>query len=466
MRQTILVPLDGSELGEAALPWATLIAQAQGYSLTLVRIVPPPYFPTGEAGGYLPPDVYDELVEVDHQAAQDYLDGIRSRVESNGVSAVTVVRDGSPFEAIHDIADEVGAYAVAMASHGRGGFKRFLLGSVAERVLQQATIPVLLVRATGAGQTPSLTRLLIPLDGSVLASQGLDEARQLAAAGATFILVRIVEPVYKVVDRNTAVMVPDGPATDQAEETARNDISVVARSLREEGLRVETIVRRGRPAAEILDVLSTAKIDLVVMTTHGRTGASRWLAGSVADEVFRHAERPIFLVSARTVTARATGPFAVRDLMTRDVDFVREDDTVGVALRKLLRRGVSGAPVVNEKGELVGVVSELDLLAWHARAVDQLSNSDVETGADLDPSDYARRLETETIRPFVSRPALSVDESEELSVAVRLLLDRGIRRLAVTRDGRFVGILSRPDVLRAIVGQQSAAKEKETVPVS
>lgn len=459
MAQTIVVPLDGSDLGESALPWAALIAKARGDSLTLVRVVPWPDIPAGEFGGYISPHVYDEILEAERDTARTYLDEVKARLEGQGIQATTVVREGLAAEGIHDVADELGAYAVAMASHGRGGMTRLVLGSVAERILQQATIPVLLVRTGARVVAPSLSRLLVPLDGSALAERGLDEARQLSSPGATFVLIRIVEPVYQLIAGDEAVAVVDEEATARGEGEAAEYLARVAGPLRDGGFRAETSVRRGRAATELLSALAESNADVLVMTTHGHTGPVRWLMGSVADEVFRHADRPVFLVSARTLAARAAGPYAVRDLMTRDVTSVQEDETVIAVLRKLLRRRVSGAPVIDAKGELVGVVSEHDLLAWHAHLVDQLSKSEL----DLDPSEYGRRLETESIAQIVTRPPISIDESADLSAAIRIFLDRRLRRLAVTGNGRLVGIISRADVLKGMAARWEAVSDEEAI---
>jgi nucleotide-binding universal stress UspA family protein/predicted transcriptional regulator len=445
MAQTIIVPLDGSELAETALPWAALLAKQRGLTVTLVRVIPWPDIPAGEFGGYFSPEVYDEVLAAERGTAEEYLGRIRAQMEP-GVQVSTVLREGLAPEGIHDVADEQGAYAVVMASHGRGGVARLVLGSVAERILHQATLPVFLIRASSRPRTPALQRILVPLDGSSLAERGLDQARELAAQGATLVLVRIVEPVYDVIAGDEAATVVNEEATVQAEADAEQYLTEIGQSLAGSGLQTETVMRRGRSANVLLSIIESAGVDAVVMTTHGSSGPTRWLLGSVADEVFRHTERPVFLVSARMLTARVTGRFAVRDLMTRDLEYVEENETVISVLRKLIRRRVSGAPVVNGKGELVGVISEHDLLAWHAKVVDDLSKDEL----NLDPARYASRIEQDNIHHLVSRPAVSIDESADLNAATRMLIERRLRRLAVTNSGRLVGIISRADVLKGM----------------
>jgi CBS domain-containing protein len=186
--------------------------------------------------------------------------------------------------------------------------------------------------------------------------------------------------------------------------------------------------------------------DAVVMTTHGHTGPTRWLMGSVADEVFRHTDRPVMLVSARTLIRRVADPFMVRDLMARDVEYVSEDETVISVARKLLRRRISGAPVLSRDGELVGVITEHDLLNWHAQVVNELEKNE----NSLDPTVYAERVSNETIEHLYNKPAVSIDEAADLNAATRILIDRRIRRLSVTSNGRLVGIISRADILKGM----------------
>ncbi len=147
MAKTIVVPVDGSELGERAIPWASQLARQLGLSVTLVRVVPWPDIPASEFGGYISPETYDQVIAAEQETAREYLDRLQSQWSKDGLTVLTVIRHGKATEGIHDVADELGAYAIAMASHGRGGFQRLVLGSVAERLIQQATIPVLLVRA-------------------------------------------------------------------------------------------------------------------------------------------------------------------------------------------------------------------------------------------------------------------------------------------------------------------------------
>lgn len=457
MSQTLLVPLDGTESGEAALPWATRLARARGLALVLVRVLSRPFLSSRvTVGGYMTPEGYDHGRATDREVATAYLERVRERVlaedpsASSGPAVETAVREGDPARNLLDLADEVGAYAIAMPGQGHGGLTDLVLGSVAERVVHHATIPVLIVPAPTEQPpaAPALGRLLVPLDGSTLAERALDVAGEIAEPETSLAIVRVAAPVTREVRGD------EGPVRFVDEEATQRVVAATAEYLGRvaEGLSARwstwTGVRVGEPVEEILAAAQDQAADLIVMATHGNIGPARWFLGSVAEQVVRRSDRPVLLVSARAVAARAAGAFAVHDVMTRDPATVREDEPLVAALRTLLERQVSGAPVVNAAGELVGVISEHDLLEWQADLVDRLTAE-----PPGDPAEYARRLESETVGQVMSRPARTIEESASLSEAIRLFRERRNRRLPVTSGDRLVGIVTRGDVLKAMGAQ-------------
>jgi nucleotide-binding universal stress UspA family protein len=174
-----------------------------------------------------------------------------------------------------------------MATHGRGGIARFVLGSVAQGVSQHSSVPVLLVRPgmEHSASWPAFRRILIPLDGSPLAEPGLEFARSVAIRDATMVLVRVVEPILLGTLSTESGSRVDEPATHAALIEAAAEFRELATRLQRAGYTVQNHVRRGQARIEILAAIRESAADLVVMTTHGRTGAARWMLGSVADYV-------------------------------------------------------------------------------------------------------------------------------------------------------------------------------------
>jgi nucleotide-binding universal stress UspA family protein len=151
MVRRILVPVDGSPLGEAALPVAQALAGPLGAELILLRVVEPVTAVEAIAtAGVVAPDAFF-LRELD---AKEYLHGICDRVLRNGLRARSELRKGQPAEEILAAAAETQADLIAMSSHGRSGLGRVLFGSVAHAVLARAPVPVLVVRATQPMEAP------------------------------------------------------------------------------------------------------------------------------------------------------------------------------------------------------------------------------------------------------------------------------------------------------------------------
>lgn len=312
MAETLLAPLDGSELGEAALPWAACLARKRDLTIILARIVPwPSYTLAGGVGAYTSPEAYELALEGQREEASAYLEAVRRTLIEQGLDVQTAIRTGVAAESILDLAGELGAVAIAMSTHGRGGLGRVLLGSVAEQLLQRATVPVLLVRAGLKEPAPlvAFERLLVPLDGSSLAERAVDAARELAAAGTTLVLLRVIPPREHVPrTREGVARLPEDDGIPEAIERAEGYLDGLRRSLADAGYSAETMVRIGEAAAEIVVAAAEQDVDLVVMVTHGRTGPARWWLGSVADQVARHARAPIYLVSARALAATTRQP--------------------------------------------------------------------------------------------------------------------------------------------------------------
>lgn len=136
----ILVPLDGSEVSEAILPEIEKLATAFEATISLLRVA------------YVHPVVYQDPTELQVAAtrhAEEYLRGIEEQLKAKGFEVESHVRYGNDAEEILDHCSENGVDLIAMCTHGRSGVKRWLLGSVAEKVLRHGIKPVLLVRCPG-----------------------------------------------------------------------------------------------------------------------------------------------------------------------------------------------------------------------------------------------------------------------------------------------------------------------------
>jgi nucleotide-binding universal stress UspA family protein len=156
-------------------------------------------------------------------------------------------------------------------------------------------------------------RIIVPLDGSELAERALGEAEKTArSTGAQILLLRVTDPI----ETNWYATVATAMDFEAVQAVMANETSVatsyledVAQRLRESGLQVEIETRQGRASREIVQAAHPE--DIIVMASHGRSGVSRWLLGSVAEDVLRHASGPVLLVRASD-SDQPTAPGAQR----------------------------------------------------------------------------------------------------------------------------------------------------------
>jgi nucleotide-binding universal stress UspA family protein len=326
---TIIVPLDGSTLAEAALPYAEALATATKASLALIAVV------EREETGWLgvADDIAAHLERARWQSLEHYLSATVTGLRERGFEVSTTVTAGDPADEIVAAADADPGAMIVICTHGRGGITRWAIGSVADKVMRLSTRPVLMVRSEDEGQgrrLVALRRLMVPLDGSPLAEAVLPLAADLArTVGAEIVLVR-VEPWL-------AVMAPEyGYYPDMGRIDA--EIAADAKQYLEETRRrlptdidVKTIVLRGGPAALLTEFARTEGIDLVIMSTHGRGGFKRLVMGSTADRMVRSGA-PVLLIrphETREIVPRVSGEQPARRCATcgRLITFAVEDAT-------------------------------------------------------------------------------------------------------------------------------------------
>jgi nucleotide-binding universal stress UspA family protein len=147
MFKRIMVPFDGSELAERALPHAEYLAKMSGATLHLVRVVEPPAAVRTHGLG-APVNVYTDVIAAQQQDAVEYLNGVRARLESDGLAVQASQLDGYAASALLDYVRQAAIDLVVMTAHGRSGMTRWALGSVADRVMQGGSTSVLLVPTT------------------------------------------------------------------------------------------------------------------------------------------------------------------------------------------------------------------------------------------------------------------------------------------------------------------------------
>ncbi len=293
----MLVPLDGSPMAEAVLPVAERIAALLGGTLVLLHVI--------EIGAS--PTIHGQRHLTTEAEAQRYLDALAVGMRSRGVACEThvhAVPEGDVADSVAGHGAEEHTDLIVLCTHGSGGVRELVFGSIAQQVLQRGTVPVLLVRAPAADvpAAPFAPRIiLVPLDGTSAGELALAPAGTLAhALGATLHLTLVVATQGTIRGNRSAVatLLPSATRALLEAEVAQGEayLDAEATALRAQGLQVETEVRRGRASDELATETVEHSIGLVVAATHGRAGLSAIWAGSVAAGLLARTAAPVLLL--------------------------------------------------------------------------------------------------------------------------------------------------------------------------
>lgn len=315
MYSKVIVPLDGSELAEQAIPYARLVAGGLSIPIELVEafdVIPPAVHSQGSMYAL------DKMLDEARQRSRRYLGGFEQALRAEGYSASSGALPGAPHQAIADQASADPDALIVMSTHGRGGLTRWALGSVTDKVLHTVPNPMLIVRSgasVAASSEIAIETVLVPLDGSDLAETSLEHAVSVAAAvGAGVALARVTHTRDYYRRHLAGPRAAMGPSpTNWVNDLMRTDaeaatdylVGVQRRLAAERPDAGEIDIRHLRhesPAQAIIDQASNHKT-LVVMTTHGRSGIGRMLMGSVTDRVLRHSNAPVLVVRNRSEPA-------------------------------------------------------------------------------------------------------------------------------------------------------------------
>ena len=307
MYKRMLVPLDGSELAEAIFTYAKELAGKLNIDVILLNVCTP------EENEFIPMHqaYIDHAAEVVLRQSQKVEKPKATEPAAKGIKMTGELAVGYPAEEIIRYSEENKIDLILMATHGRSGLKRWTLGSVADKVLRASKIPVLLIHPRVPDEIvydkwPKQT-ILVPLDGSELAETVLPHVETLAKQrGPKLVdvtLLRICEP--PAIPSYYAPELPDAPLnwgeymqqeTARCKQIATEYLTKIAERLKEKKISVHSQILVGRTADQIVDYVNKNPYSIIVMATHGRSGLSRWVYGSVAENVLTGVSNPIFLV--------------------------------------------------------------------------------------------------------------------------------------------------------------------------
>ena len=330
LSRPILVPLDGTDVAEGILPYVSEVAKKGNVPLLLLGVVDPrgihyppstvdrPAGETSEPGaggakvddpaskpkGETPVLYRDQIENATLANVVDELEAVAGGLRGKGITVSVRSSIGSPAEEVLRVAEEEGCGIIAMSTHGRNAIARGILGSVTDRVVHASTLPVLTVTPERAKEYlnlegASLSTVMVPLDGSDLSERALPYAVELARSlSLELLLVRAVTldsssyayGGYFDLTKVSPQVVPE--ATDYLDD--------VAEGLKRQGVRARFKVLRGSAPHALLSFAQETPNALIAMTTHGRSGLTRWLMGSVGEAMVRASSDPVLTIPSTT----------------------------------------------------------------------------------------------------------------------------------------------------------------------
>ena len=296
MFSRILIPLDGSKTAEKVLPYARRLATVAHVVVDLLGVVELTDI-AGDIGSNEAPYA-EALIREAVRNSTDYLENLAKTFRKGRVGYR--VEQGRPEDIIIAAAAADTGTLIAMATHGRSGVSRWLLGSVTEKVLRGTVNPLLVVRAPRDAKTDgeaALTSVIVPLDGSDIAEAVLSRVADLAKALELHVVLVRVYALPLATYGEDDYYVPDYiELKDQFKDEAEGYLNSTASFLRAQGVaHVSTVVVEGSAADAIISLARKTPDNLVAMSPYGRSGLQRWVLGSVTEKVVRHCEDPVLI---------------------------------------------------------------------------------------------------------------------------------------------------------------------------
>ena len=283
MFEKILVPLDGSELAEGALPYVEEIARSFSSEVILLTA-----YLSGERvehllGAYMAKKVQD--------------------LQTLGVKARSVILQGDAATQILDFAKKNKIGLIIISTHGCSGCGRWPLGNIANKVMRESLIPTILVRSDQLGDVGAdkeLKKILVSLDGSRFAEVVIPHVEGLAKKmNSEVVLVMAIEAVklpYIAAYRDREEM--EKNYTTKAKREAERYLNKKEMSLSNKGLKVSSVPLEGKPTPTILQYGEDNSFNLIALTTHGFSGVTKWAYGSVASHIIESSSKPLLVLRA------------------------------------------------------------------------------------------------------------------------------------------------------------------------
>ncbi len=291
MLEKILVPLDGSALGELALAYMKELAPAFNSEVHLIS-------------------VYERRDAEYRRMVQGYLEKVAEQTSSDfeklnlSNTVKPVVLDGDPAAEIIGYAQQKKIDLIVIVSHGHSGIMPWTMGSTVNKVVHNTRTPVLLVRASMVNSMHESVKffgkILLPLDGSKVGEAALsyvsEIAQKLKSEVTLISVIELGQRVHTIGGKDYISFTEQQVESMMAEATEY--LAATSKKLSDKGINVRSVMKDGNAAGEIIDFAKESNLHLVVMSSHGRSGMRGWVFGSVSNKVLQSGKVSLLLINA------------------------------------------------------------------------------------------------------------------------------------------------------------------------
>lgn len=290
MWKKILLPLDGSDLAELALPYAQEIAIAFKSELVLLHVNEPSE------------EQYLHMHEL-------YLEKIAGQTKKLVKKVSSVVISGKTVEEIVNYTEKNDISLIIMASHGRSGIIPWATEGVASKVIDATGVPLLLIKGTKPQRRVKkeslISRILLPLDGSEAGEAAITRVKELKSNLETEVTLLEVVPEtqeIRTIGGIDHILYPE-PEIETFKAEAKEYLDKVYKRLQSTKGELKVAIRSGEVAKEILNYAKKNRASLIAIASHGHSGMTKWVFGSTAQKVIQDSPIPVLVVKPVSGTA-------------------------------------------------------------------------------------------------------------------------------------------------------------------
>jgi nucleotide-binding universal stress UspA family protein len=287
-QRKILIATDGSEASEKAANFGMetfKFERAKVYGVYVINTTSYGSASVGDLGS----KKVEQLEEIGHKAVS-YVEEL---AKAAGLETESVVLKGNPAEEIVNFAEEKQVDMIIVGSLGKSGIKRFVLGSVSEKVVRHAKVPVLVVREQNEEKPQK--KILIATDGSKATEKAVDFGIEIARLnGSKVYAVYVID-----ITSYDSILMDEAwvkNMQDQFEKTGHEATSYIEENAKAVGVEAESVILKGNPAKEIMDFAEEQKVDMIVVGSLGKSGVEQFVIGGVSEKVSRNAKVPVLVV--------------------------------------------------------------------------------------------------------------------------------------------------------------------------